>query len=280
MHQIIALAASVVPLLVAGTPAGTATYKDDHLQAALVSAQMALVPGQTALLGVYLQHAPHWHTYWINPGDSGLPTRLQWTLPPGYRTGDIQWPTPQRLTQGDIHDFGYIGDALLPVPLLVPADAKPGTTVHLQVEAKWLVCHERCIPGKAHLSLELPIRGETGQDPRTASLFEQARIRQPRDVAWKANAHLRGDTVAVSLAGAGIPADAKLDAFAQTTQVVANAPPHIERHGNRIDLRFAKNDYYASAPSRLTLVLTAAHGKQRSAYRVDLPFAAGDRPKP
>jgi len=277
MHPIL-LFVVAAPLLASTAPTAVTTYKDPRLQVSLISAKSVLVPGRTTLLGVHIEHAPHWHTYWINPGDSGLATRLHWTLPPGYRAGDIQWPTPRRLTQGDIHDFGYVGDTLLPVELRVPADARPGSTAHLQVEAKWLVCRERCIPGKARLSLDLPVGKTAASEQRSASLFAQSRADQPQPVDWKGNATLQGNRIEVSLQEPKLAAHATLDAYAQTTQVVANAPPRITRHANRIELSFAKNEYYVAAPSHLILVLTATRGEQRHAYRIQVPFAAEPAP--
>ena len=76
-------------------------------------------PGKTAWLGLQLTHAPEWHTYWKNSGDSGLPTDLKWTLPPGVSAGAIAWPTPRKFPIGTLANYGYNGTVLLPVPLTV-----------------------------------------------------------------------------------------------------------------------------------------------------------------
>ena len=47
-----------------------------------------VAPGKPVWLGLAIDHQPHWHTYWKNPGDSGLPTTLQWQLPAGVTAGD------------------------------------------------------------------------------------------------------------------------------------------------------------------------------------------------
>ena len=148
----------VLLALAAAAPVASAAARDEnHVAVTLVSEQTALVPGKTAWLGIVLKHQPHWHTYWVNPGDSGLPTKLRWQLPPGFKAGDIAWPAPQRFSAGEVYNFGYAGQVLLPVPIEIPADAKPGTKARLAVEAKWLVCREECIPGKATLKMSLPI---------------------------------------------------------------------------------------------------------------------------
>src|SRR5437868_15422530 len=83
-----------IMLLIAVLPL-PALADDEHVRVTLLSENSALIPGATAWLGVRLQHEPHWHTYWINPGDSGLPTKLSWQLPPGFRAEEIVWPAPQ-----------------------------------------------------------------------------------------------------------------------------------------------------------------------------------------
>ncbi len=147
----------------------------DHVRVSLISEQTALVPGTTAWLGVRLSHDPHWHTYWINPGDSGLPTKLSWTLPEGYRASDIAWPAPHRIAVGELTNFGYTGDIILPVQVTVPESAQDGGTAHIAVDAKWLVCQEECIPGKGSFALDMPVRSITANDTNVERLFSVAR---------------------------------------------------------------------------------------------------------
>ena len=55
----------------------------------LALAPQGIAAGQTIWLGLELQHQPHWHTYWRNPGDSGLPTELTWKLPAGVSASPL-----------------------------------------------------------------------------------------------------------------------------------------------------------------------------------------------
>ncbi len=138
-------------------PAQAATVKTPHVTAELVAQRSAVQPGQSLQIGLRLLHIPHWHTYWRNPGDSGLPTTLAWTLPPGSSAGDIAWPAPKRLPIGPLVNFGYEDELLLPLAYTAPADAAPGSTLKLRAKADWLVCNEVCIPETAQLALELPV---------------------------------------------------------------------------------------------------------------------------
>lgn len=152
-----------------------APVRDKHVEAELVAESAALVPGRTATVALRLKHDPHWHTYWVNAGDAGLPTTLAWTLPAGFSAGAIQWPLPHVLNSSGILTYGYGDEILLLVDLAVSADAAPGTTVKLAARAEWLMCQEACIPGKADLALELPVAALAPPDARWAAPIAAAR---------------------------------------------------------------------------------------------------------
>lgn len=78
--------------------------------------------GKPIVVGLRLEHAPHWHTYWLQPG-TGLPTSLTWELPPGWTAGPIQWPAPHRVydTSKNLAGNVYEGIVFLPIELTPPA---------------------------------------------------------------------------------------------------------------------------------------------------------------
>src|SRR5882762_7127180 len=104
--------------LAAALPASAGSATDPHpVTARLVSELSAVAPGATLWVDLHLDIAPGWHTYWRNPGDSGLPTEIAWTLPAGFSAGDIAWPAPERFVVGTIGNYGYHGSADLIVPI-------------------------------------------------------------------------------------------------------------------------------------------------------------------
>ena len=86
----------------------------EHVEAELVAARTAAEPGSPLRIGLRLKMDEHWHTYWRNPGDTGLPTTIQWQLPAGFQAGDIEWPAPQRIDVGPFANYGYEGEVVLP----------------------------------------------------------------------------------------------------------------------------------------------------------------------
>jgi DsbC/DsbD-like thiol-disulfide interchange protein len=151
-----------------------------------------IAAGQEFDVGLYFQLEKGWHIYWVNPGDSGEPPRVDWNLPAGLTAGAVEWPTPRRLEDSSsIVDYGYEDAVLLIVPM--HADPKLAAEQGTQIEAdvKLLVCsHDMCIPGKAQLSLPLPIEAHTSPPhSRYAGQFADTRKSFPRPAptTWKFN---------------------------------------------------------------------------------------------
>lgn len=164
-----------------------------ELQAGLVAQATAARPGESITVGLRLIHDPHWHTYWRNPGDSGLPTQVQWELPAGWKAGPIQWPTPKRMAIGPLANYGYEGDIILPMQLQVPRNAMPGSDVMLKAKVSWLVCKDVCIPGDAYLAIRIPVVASSApiQPGPQAAQFEQAARSIPvADASRTVSAHL------------------------------------------------------------------------------------------
>jgi len=157
-------------LVLACATAG-ATAASRHVQAELVSEVESIRPGQPFRVGLRLKMAPEWHTYWKNPGDSGLPTRIAWRLPDGFQAGPIEWPYPKPFSQGPVTSYGYEGEVLLPVLLTPPASLAPGRPVTIAARADWLECKEACLPGRAELSVVVPV---AAHPPRPAAAWTAA----------------------------------------------------------------------------------------------------------
>ncbi len=147
--------------------------------ASLVADTTAIVPGRPFEVGLLLEMAPKWHTYWEYSGDAGIPTSVDWTLPKGFGSGPIQWPLPHRLVEpGDIEVYAY-GDKVLLITTIVPPADLAETTVALRAKASWLVCEEICIPGSAEVELTLPVGDAASAAPANEVLFETFRRQLP-----------------------------------------------------------------------------------------------------
>lgn len=145
-------------LLCAGSAQAEAT-PIPHGTLELIARKPWIAPGLALDLGLRFQLDKGWHIYWINPGDSGEPPRVEWQMPAGLTAGAIEWPTPRRFESGTIVDYGYEDAVLLIVPLQAEANLRTQPPIRIGANVKVLVCsHEMCVPGKAALSLTLSMK--------------------------------------------------------------------------------------------------------------------------
>ena len=183
--------------------AQTGPQRTDEIEAELVSMSRWATPGGTTVVAVRQKIEPGWHTYWRNPGDSGGPTTLQWTLPTGVTAGDIVWPLPERQRLQGLVNYGYEGAVYLPVPVEVPASARPGSTLPLRVKALFLVCSdEMCIPRELTLGLDLPVReGAAPVVPAHGAAIARILEQAPRPAGIAASATLENGVLTLSATG-------------------------------------------------------------------------------
>ncbi|MBP5990071.1 MAG: thioredoxin family protein [Piscinibacter sp.] len=265
------------PLIAAALPGGQAVISTEQVRAELVAhAPQGVLPGQPLWLGLVLEHQPHWHTYWKNPGDSGLPTTLAWTLPAGFKAGEIDWPTPSRLPIGPLMNHGYEGRLLLPVKVEVPA-GYAGDTLSVKLRADWLVCKDVCIPEGGDFALDIPTRSAFAAH---GADFEAAFAARPRTLAeTKASATVGRDGLALEVAG--LPAawaGKAIEFFPEAPGVLDNAlPRQAAWDGARWRVRVPLSDQRIDTPARMDAVLVAAG--EKAGVRVGFDIA-GSWPAP
>ncbi len=172
---------SLIALLPALSVRAADIVTTPRVEARLVSAVSGVpAAGGKISLGLHQRLQPGWHTYWRNPGESGEPTNIAWTAPPGFAVSDIFWPHPERIPFGELANYGYSDDVLLRVEVTVPAGLKPGENVTFKGDVAWLVCKDICIPEKAALDLTLPVvENEPVVNEQWRAAFDDARAREP-----------------------------------------------------------------------------------------------------
>jgi thiol:disulfide interchange protein/DsbC/DsbD-like thiol-disulfide interchange protein len=201
LHQAVLAAVLAFGLLPAAQaqPSG-----NDLVDAALIAEPQSIRAGQPFWVGVRLRMAEHWHTYWRNPGDSGLATEISWALPPGFTAGPIVWPVPERIPVAHLVNYGYEGEILLLTQITPPATL-PAGELPLRADVNWLVCQKECIPGEATVDLALP--GGNGEiNPATAAAFEAARQQVPQVSPWPARMQMADNGFVLTVAAPGLQA--------------------------------------------------------------------------
>jgi len=173
---------------------GPGPVKAEHLTAELTSLSPQIAAGGSVQAGLVLTLEEHWHVYWVNAGDSGEPPHITWTLPPGLSAGPMQFPAPQRLPLGsELMDFGYEDGVAFPVQITASPSIKPGK-VHLDAQVTWLVCASQCLPGKAHLGLDLDVVKGPLPDPPLVGALGSAITSLPKTLPARMSATAVADS--------------------------------------------------------------------------------------
>lgn len=252
------------PLLAAAPVRGAETAgeggggprRSGHASAELLLESAACQPGDTLLAGVRLALDQGWHTYWVNPGEAGMGTRLEWKLPAGWSVASEGLPFPARFATGGLTGYGYEGVVVIPVALR--AGAVAGDGVKLSVKVSWLMCDEGgCVPGEADLE------GRVAAGPKRAG----PAAAELRRALGRVPAEWPGARLALADAGAEWelrlwpPREArvepgKLVVFAETPQVLDTAAePRFEPRAGHWVARVRKSEYATGAAQGLVLVL-------------------------
>jgi DsbC/DsbD-like thiol-disulfide interchange protein len=135
-----------------------------------------LKPGGEITIAIEQSIAPGWHTYWKNPGDSGASPRIKWSMPDGFKAGDIEWPVPHKLPYGPLLNYGYEDGVILLQKIQAPAELPEGP-VALTADIDVLVCKEICIPESGTYMVTL--NGPDSSNADNSTYFENARGKLP-----------------------------------------------------------------------------------------------------
>ena len=199
-----AVATILLPLLLALPGYSPADVVEaPNLRLELAAGVDTVQPGSSFDVALKLTPGEGWHVYWKNPGDVGLPTTLDWQLPEGLQGGELEFPAPTRFVDGSFVSYGYDAPVLLLSTLTASSKLEPGGQLRAEARAAWTVCREdRCIPGKADLSLELPVLAmQAISNEAWSEQIDAARRSFPStgEKDWSATAEVNDDFVQVSL---------------------------------------------------------------------------------
>lgn len=224
--------------------AASATVRTEYSEAELVAERDAIAPGETVRVALRLKHREHWHSYWLNPGDSGLPTEIALTLPEGFRAGAIEWPAPRRIPVEPLVNYGYEGEFLLPLPLTAPAGLEPGGEISIRAQASWLVCEKICVPEEADLALTLKVSGRPGAPvERVAALFAEAGRSRPVASPWPVRLTGEGQTLRLRLMSPELAKARLEDAYffaADANALDHAAPQKLTREAEALSLELQR----------------------------------------
>jgi len=241
-----------------------------HVRAELMAyAPDGVQAGKPFSIGLQIQHQPGWHTYWKNPGDSGLPTQLNWTLPAGSKAGAIVWPTPQKIPVAQLANYGYEGIILLAAPVTIEPNFQASSNdFPIRLKAQWLVCKTECIPEEGEFTLQIPVRGSTALK---RGIFMDAQAREPRPHTGTAT--FSPAEKSLQLAVTGLPPTwqgKQLEAFPEAGEMIETAAKLDQAWTNgQWTATMPLNAQRAHSPATMAWVIKIAGGRNNPSVHTE-----------
>lgn len=243
----------------------TLAAQGPRISTSLISTVSDVRPGDTFYAIVRMDIERAWHVYWINPGDTGIATSIEWQLPKGFTVQNVQFPTPKKFVTSESVSYGHEGEVLIVARIKAPLGAQG--KVRLAANLDWLACIEACIPGRAQVSTEINIGTLTVLKPNALELLHQASRSAPGYPSFSVQASRQGGAYRLGVAR---PAE-QAYFFADDPEVIsAGAAQSFTRTDEGFELSLQPSTYGKKKPVRLKGVLVVeSPGSAKQAYRID-----------
>jgi DsbC/DsbD-like thiol-disulfide interchange protein len=237
-----------------------AFVRSGHATADWWTSSLNYKPGVPVATAIRMEIDAGWHTYWSNPGESGMQLAVEWQLPPGWTASEPAHPVPKRFVTGGLAGFGYEGEVLYPVTLTPPADAS-GQVV-LTGKLSWLTCDDSaCVPGDAELTITLNLGKPVETANARAITAAQDLVPQPLAGASLAVTETGGELTFSLKLPEGAPDPAQSEVFPETLQAVDPAADiRFVKEGDSWTAKAPKNEYATGPLKELALVIAPKEG--------------------
>lgn len=260
--------------------------RTEHAEIEMLADTRHVAPGETFTVAFRLTPDPNWHTYWRNPGDSGMATRVSWQLPEGFAAGELLWQAPERISIEPLTSYGYHAASYHLARITAPAAVEEGQTYTLAAKVDWLICEDVCVPESATLSMAFtgaavpPAPVEKAAHDAQHIAEAMRRVPQTRVSAALA---VEGGAARLRLSPEGADAAAleKADYFAYAPGVTRHGPvPEwaAEEGGLVITVPLEAGQTPESLPGVAVLTFAEGHSPRELVVEVETPPAAAASP--
>ena len=235
--------------------------KPKGLTVSLISESKTIVPGQPLTLGLHIKHQPGFHTYWKSPGQVGVPTSIDWTVPEGFEVSEISWPSPEITYMADYQSHGYKRDVTLLVTLTPPTKISE-KAVTISAKTNWMCCAQSCHPDGWEFFLNLPISAATQPIQQSAKLIEKARTEVPTVAKnWQATLLSSSDESPIRILLSGTSTETPSYFFSEDGQISSKHKQEFVRKGPGFwELTIERAEYSPKQKKSLPGVLKTAKG--------------------
>lgn len=176
----------------------SAAFAKSNVEMELIPEYKTVMPGKPFSIIVKAKVKDDWYIYWRNPGDAGLPTKFTWDLPAGVKLNQMKWPTPDKIFFKDMASYGYKNEAAFYFNFTTDTSIQKEKTLLLELEANWLECKEKCIPGSSKKKISLPV--EDAQPEMNNQFLQSSEDKYPtEDHGFRISAIKKNDKISINI---------------------------------------------------------------------------------
>ncbi len=217
-----------------------------------------------------------WHTYWKNPGDAGLATSLDFSMPDGFRVGDLEWEFPHTFPFDDMMNFGYNETSHLIFTIYSPSKL-PGKSFPIIIKSNWLVCKDVCLPGSKIDTLIFNNISDIFEFPDFQRKLKSIRTRIPDLINRKDFSAQKGKDEVILKWKKSLKLPEKIGVFPVEEGIFKYRNSYIvESDGEFNIIRLELDKFRVSEPNKLKVVLVSDSGfgelSTKKAIELDLLF--------
>lgn len=205
---------------------------DDTSTSALISSAKSIAPGETFKVALKLTHPPKWHSYYFNDGIgiSQVPA-VKWTLPKGFKSSSLTFPTPHSMDSFGLNSYGYDGTNYFVTEITPPTGIAVGEAFDITANASWQICKVSCIQEEGIHTIKIICAAATEANPEyTKELADYQKKYIPSKTIpadWKISAEVNENSIGIEIDSAGKLFPEDLQFYEYNGQLDAQKPIKI-----------------------------------------------------
>lgn len=267
LKRIITLAFMAISLLVLGFDSH-AQAQEKYTDVHIYQDKSFVEAGDSVILATHIRLDPHWHVYWKNPGDSGLPVNITWDAPEGFEFSEIEWPTPEKITFDFLANYGFHDEVILLQTLKIPENWNNAAPVTLTAQVDMLVCYKICIPENDTISIHLNTIGINPAD--ATAILKRGENQMPTPLKGEISFYEQDDLLKLRISNTDINlTDPNIEFYPYNWGVISHVEsPELSHTDNQLILSHIRGDQPIAELEQLDGVLVVGKDNTRTGYLV------------
>lgn len=227
-------------------------------------------------IGLLVKLQPDWHIYWKNPGDTGMATTFELSVPQGFRFSEINFPVPKTFEFEGLVSYGYDNEVLF-TSEIYPQTKKEYGVQTFSVRLKSLICKDVCIPFDTTINFTINFDEEYIAPKETTELFFKTSLQLPiYNPSINLRAELNSELLYIRLRGLPFKKDKINSVYFlpyENGYFFNSIHQKINWYENYIELIVEPDPFRTEIPNQILGVVIFEGDIDKIAYEIKIPIS-------